>query len=303
MLKIRFKNFSPRQPAVVIGISILLLLITTVIAFALPNSNTIDGDPSDWSDATCTIDPGGADDETDPLRADITQFCIHLDDSFLYIFMAWDDTLPEDGDSTAGVRVDITGNGTYDFIILDTITDSGGSLSAGQVRIDTCDDDGDCGNGDLTCDDGGTPTCSSQGVLEDADDESPDPFSHTGNVCDGTDCLDDDAFVEIAIPWDVLDIDDPPDPQTFGNFGSFPSGPAQNPEDGTGTDGISCLPNGTCFPSTPTAITLINLTARSESGNLRNGTLFIALLLAVAAGAIFIALRKRSAPALTPNDD
>jgi hypothetical protein len=263
----------------------LMLVVVVGTVLAKPTAATIDGNISDWSDATCYSDPGGADDESSPMRADITRFCIHVDSSYLYVLLTWDDTLPNGGGSSAGVRLDINDDMVYDYIILDTISRSGSTLVANQARVHTCTA-GNCGNGGAVCDQGGSPTCSSLGVLEAVNNNSSDPFAHTSG-CDGTNCTTQDAFVEMAIPWSVFGMAGPPSPQTFGNYGSFPSGPAQAPKDSTGSNGISCTPTGGCFISSPTAVTLLSNEAIAVRGPLAVSLVALLGLVTV------LAVRKR----------
>jgi hypothetical protein len=258
------------------GVALLMVAAVVGVVFALPGPTTIDGNISDWLDTTCFADPGGGDDETAPMRADITRFCVYVDSGYLYVLMAWDDTLPNGGSSTAGVRLDINDDMIYDYIVLDTISRSGTVLTANKTHIHTCTA-GDCSNGGSICDQAGTPTCSSLGVLEGVTNNSTDPFDHTASGCSGPACEDFDAVVEIAIPWSAFGLSGPPAPQAFGNYGSYPSGPAQAPKDSNGTNGISCTPVGNCYISTPTAITLLSSEAVVTKGPL-------ALLLVALAG-------------------
>jgi hypothetical protein len=252
---------------VAIGIALLMVTAVVGVAFALPGPTTIDGNPTDWLDSACFTDPGGGDDESSPIKADITRFCVYVDSSFLYVLMAWDDTLPAGGGSSAGLRLDIDADQVYDYIVLDTIDRSSGVLIADQTRIHSCTA-GDCTNGGSVCNETGAVTCSSLGVLEAVDDSATDPFAHPASGCTGTSCETLDAFVEIAIPWSVFGLAGPPAPQAFGNYGSYPSGPAQAPKDSNGENGISCTPIGHCYISTPTAILLSSSEAVAIKGPL-----------------------------------
>ena len=243
---------------------ILLSLLVVGIAYALPTFATIDGNPSDWTNpsapATCAADPGGVDDEASPGRADITEFCVYLDSGYLYLMMAWDDTRFQQ-DSTAGTRVDVTGDGLYDFIILATQTK--GTSLAPEYSIGSCVA-GVCNNADDVCSSTNTARPPCTGAAAARGMTWVDPFTHTTDNCDGTNCTTQDGFVELAIPWALLGYAAPPNPQTFGNYGSYPSGPGQGIKDDTGANGLACRPDGTCYYSTPTAVELIELKASSQ---------------------------------------
>lgn len=53
---------------------------------------TIDGNFTDWAGKASLVDPGGADDEKTPSRADITEFRAYADSNGIYLLKAWDDT-------------------------------------------------------------------------------------------------------------------------------------------------------------------------------------------------------------------
>ena len=274
------------KKAIGVSISICLILMTVIVVWALPTGGTIDGNPGDWSDATCIVDDGGVDDEASPTRADITEFCAHVDSSYIYVLMAWDHTGFTGGNaSTAGTRLDITGDGAFDFIILGSLQSDPPTISS--YSVGSCPG-GACTNADDICSStgGGGGLCT--GALSGVGVTWDDPFDPTpghggGNVCGGANCTTQDAFLELAIPWSLLSLPGPPNPHVFGDFGSYPSGPAQAPKDtvNSNNNGIICLPDGTCYSSTPTAITVNMLEASSF-----NEFIFVGIGLGVAILAI-----------------
>lgn len=276
-----------------LSILIIALLLVTGIAWALPGPLTIDGDPSDWSDATCLVDEGGVDDESSPTRADITEFCAHVDATYMYVAMAWDHSAFQNA-STAGTRLDVDGDGLFDYIVLATLN---GSPVLEAYSIGSCDATGACGNSDDVCSStgGGGGFCT--GALAETSAQWVDPFGPTGRsggVCGGTNCTSVDAFVELAVPWSLLALGGPPNPHIFGDYGSYPSGPAQAPKDDVANgNGISCTPAGECYVSTPTAVTLGDLSAAPQSALLPALAMFGLLALAT------IALLARRAMSLS----
>ncbi len=71
---------------------------------ALAGHIVIDGWFTDWAAEACFSDPGLADDEASPARADITEFCSSAESGSLFMIMAWDDTRFQGGNaSTAAV--------------------------------------------------------------------------------------------------------------------------------------------------------------------------------------------------------
>lgn len=273
-----------------ISLFTLAILFTAGVVWALPTPASIDGDPGDWNDATCLVDEGGVDDETSPTRADITEFCAHVDTSNMYVAMAWDHTDFSGGNaSTAGTRLDVDGDGLFDFIVLatlehDSVSDS---LAIQKYTVGSCDAAGACTNTDDVCSSTGgggglcTGALSATSALWD-DPFDPTPGHGSGNVCGGANCTTHDAFVELAIPWSVLGLTGPPSPHVFGDYGSYPSGPGQGAKDAVSSgNGITCQPDGTCFVSTPTAVTIGFLGATPQRGFLF-AVLFGAGLLSVA---------------------
>ncbi len=252
------------------------------LAWALPAFGTIDGNPADWSDATCFTDPGGVDDERSPHRADITEFCVHSDASYLYLLMAWDDTGFSGGTaSTAGVRFDLNGDGVYDRFILATLDTE--PISGLAYSIGSCDGTGACNNANDICSSDGSGGGACTGAAGAANGNWDDPYDPTpghgaGGICSGTNCRTQDAFVELAVPWNLFNMPGLGTPFIFGNFGSYPSGPAQGAKDDTGANGIACQPDGTCFVSTPTAITLASFSASPAAGFAENPRLVIGLV-------------------------
>jgi hypothetical protein len=290
----------------------VLLVAAVGVASALPTFATIDGQPGDWTGTThppaaiCVPDTA-VDDEASPIRADITDNCLHIDAGYLYTLMAWDDTGIQGSASMARVRIDVTGDGLFDFIVLATLSGSPAQLD--EFAIGTCPG-GDCGNSQEVCagtaTGPGTCTCTvgptTHSAAAAAGITYPDywgPAGRNASNCSGPDCLVYDAFVELAIPWQILPVPDapagtyydgPPAPFTLGTYGSYPSGPAQAPKD-VGGGYITCLPTGICFESTPTAITL---TAQQvKSGSAAGWLASAGLLSLMAAGSTAVVLARR----------
>lgn len=257
-----------------------LVLVTSVV-WALPGPLTIDGDPADWSDATCLVDTGGADDETSPASSDITEFCAHVDGTYIYVAMVWDNTRFTSGGITSGSRVDVNADGLADYFILATMTGNPAVLSSYSVGSCTA---GSCTNTNDICD-----NCAA--VLADGSALWPDPFgARAGSVCTGTDCTLYDGFVEMAVPWSLLGLAGPPSPHVFGDFNSYPSGPAQAPKDTVADgNGISCDANGNCWVSGPTAV---NVSALGASAGASLALPLAAGVLLLAVGTVW-ALRRR----------
>lgn len=277
---------------IALTLSIVVLLFFAGIVWALPDATSIDGDPGDWSDATCLIDEGGADDETSPTTADITEFCAHVDDDYIYVAMAWDHTAFTGGNaSTAGTRLDVDADGLFDYNVLATLGDTPVEIQG--YSIGSCDATGACGNADDVCasDGGGGGPCT--GSLSAVSTLWQDPFGPTGrsgNVCNGDNCTSFDAFVELAIPWRLLGLTGPPNPHVFGDYGSYPSGPGQAPKDDVASgNGISCQPDGTCYVSTPTAITLAGMNVAGEVSSWQ----WVVALAVVALLALTVAITRR----------
>ncbi len=251
-------------------VAVCLVLVAVYPVAAKPTFSSIDGLAADWSDTTCMVDGGGVDDEAAPVRADINQFCAHVDATYFYVAMAWDNTAFTGGNtSTAGARLDIDGDGLFDFMALGTL--AGNPVSIQKYSIGSCPG-GSCTNADDVCASDGSGGGPCTGALAAVSTAWDDPFDPTpghggGSPCGGTGCTTSDAFIELAVPWSVLGLSGPPNPHVFGDFGSYPSGPAQAPKDDiAGGNGISCTPAGFCWVSTPTAILLSRLgTGSGES--------------------------------------
>ena len=217
--------------------------------------------------------------------------------------MAWDNTGFSGGNaSTAGTRLDITGDGAFDFIILGSLESDPPTLKS--YSIGSCPG-GACTNADDICSStgGGGGLCT--GALAAIGTTWDDPFDPTpghggGNVCEGTNCTSQDAFLELAIPWSLLSLPGPPNPHVFGDFGSYPSGPAQAPKDtvNSGNNGITCLPDGTCYFSIPTAITLNTLEAASANNLVLVGLGIGLLSLTIISMVLLIIRRHVKKPAL-----
>jgi hypothetical protein len=274
-------------------LAVILLLVTSV-AWALPTPVTIDGSPADWSDATCVVDTGGADDETSPARADISEFCAHVDSQYVYVAMTWDNTGFTGGNaSTAGSRVDVDADGVFDYFILATMAGNPAAVSGYSIGL--CDASGACTNSDGVCSSTGSGGGPCTGTLAASGALWTDPFGPAGrggNVCGGANCTSFDAFAELAFPWALLGLAGPPSPHVFGDYGSYPSGPAQAPKD-TAADGsgIACDPQGVCWISTPTAISLsaLDLTA---GGNPAPTAVLTGVLVLAAATFVVLASRR-----------
>lgn len=272
-----------------LSLLIALLVLTTGIVWALPDSTSIDGDPADWSDATCLVDGGGVDDESAPTRADITEFCAHVDATYMYVAMAWDHSGFQNA-STAGTRLDVDGDGIFDYSVLATL--NGDPAVIEGFAVGTCDTVGSCGNFDDICSSTGGVPCT--GALTAVSALWVDPFGptgRTGNVCLGTDCTSYDAFVELALPWSLLGLSGPPNPHIFGDYGSYPSGPGQAPKDDVASgNGISCQPDGTCYVSGPTAITLGGMEVSAQTGLM----VPVLAVLGVLMGMTMVVMRRRA---------
>jgi hypothetical protein len=186
----------------------------------------------------------------------------------MYVAMAWDNTGFSGGNaSTAGTRLDVDGDGLFDYIVLGTLNNDPATID--EFSIGACDASGACTNADDVCSSLGSGGGPCTGALAATSGTWDDPFDpapgHAGsNYCAGTNCGSQDAFIELAIPWTLVGLSGPPSPHVFGDYGSYPSGPAQAPKDVVANgSGIRCLPDGTCFVTTPTAITMASMSAGS----------------------------------------
>lgn len=248
------------------------ILVVSLMALAqaipvLAQGIIIDGTFADWAGKASLVDPGGADDETSPARADITEFRADSDSSGLYLLKAWDDTRFVGGqESTAGITLRTAGNAYYR--IYTTVQGNPGSVPLSSLDINSCTDS-TCASQSDVCDNTKGPTCT--GADAGSGTSWTDPFpGRTSPDCSGTNCGTQDTAVELYIPWSLIG-GAPGDGQfIFLQFGSYPSGPAQAPKDDTGPNGIACRNTGgtfQCYPSDPTVVTLKSFEASSSTMN------------------------------------
>ena len=266
--------------AIVLGVSLMgLVQVLPVLA----QSITIDGNFADWASIASFVDPGGADDEASPSRADITEFRADSASNGLYLLNTWDNTGFTGGQATtAGVTLRTAGNSYYR--IYTTAQGIPGSVPLSSLDINSCSDS--------TCQ-SQTDVCTGSGCSEAQAGSGTswiDPFSGRASPeCSGTNCGTQDTAVELYIPWSLIG-GAPGDGQfVFLQFGSYPSGPAQAPKDDTGPNGIECRNTGgtfQCYPSTPTVVTLMSFGALSSTMNAvpLAGIILAATLLTIAVG-------------------
>jgi len=241
----------------------IVFLITVVwVVPVLAQGITIDGNFADWAGKASLVDPGGADDETSPPRADITEFRADSDSGGLYLLKAWDDTQFTGGQATtAGITLRTAGNAYYR--IYTTAEGNPASVPLSSLDIKSCTDS-TCKTQNNVCTGSG---CT--GANAGSGTSWTDPFSGRASPdCSGTNCGTQDTAVELYIPWALIG-GAPGDGQfIFLQFGSYPSEPAQAPKDNTGSNGIACRNTGgtfQCYPSTPTVVTLQSFAASSST--------------------------------------
>ena len=266
----------------------LTILIVSLMALAqvipvLAQGITIDGNFADWTGKAALVDPGGADDETSPSRADI-EFRADSDSGGLYLLMAWDNTSFTGGQATtAGVTLR-TANNSY-YRIYATAQGNPGSVSLSGLEIKSCSDS-TCSSQTDVCNGSG---CS--GAQAESGTSWADPFSGRASPnCSGTNCGTQDTAVELYIPWNLIGGAPGDDQSAYLQFGSYPSGPAQAPKDDTGPNGIACQNSGgtfQCYPSTPTVVLLQSFESSSSTMNTVNlaGIVLAVSLLTTAIGA------------------
>jgi hypothetical protein len=247
---------------------IALLGFSMVLAATI----VVDGVFSDWDGVAGIVDPGGADDETAPGRADITVFRATADSGGIFLLMAWDDTaFTGGGASTAGVTLRTSGG--ENFRVYATAQGNPGTGLLEDLNITSCSDS-TCSSQSAVC--GGTGCTGSE--LQ-GGNSLVDPYSgRIDAACAGSSCGSMDTAVEMYIPWSLIGGVPAEGDTVFLRFGSYPSGPGQAPKDRGGENGFTCLNNaGTfdCYPSTPNAVTLSNFRAYSV---LSKPGLFIMLL-------------------------
>lgn len=269
---------------------VALILIAGAVPVLALSTMAIDGSFTDWVGNASFVDPGGADDETSPSRADITEFRAFADSGGLYLLKAWDNSSFTGGQATtAGVTLRTAANAYYR--VYTTAQGNPGAVQLSTMDVNSCSDS-TCSNQTDVCDGAG---CT--GGLLGSGTTWADPFTGRASPgCSGTNCGTLDTAVELYLPWALIG-GAPGDGQfIFLQFGSFPSGPAQAPKDDTGTDGISCRnTNGSllCYSSSPTLVRLSNFRAaalESKSLSLPGFALIISLIL----GAAGVVLRKKA---------
>jgi len=234
----------------------LLVLFLVVAHPALAEDPIhIDGSFSDWLDKVSVVDSGGPDDERAPSRADITEFRAYADENGLYVLKVWDNTGFTGGQaSTSGITFRNFRNNYYRIYTTAQGAPAGVPLSS--LDINDCQSDSTCARQIDYCQGTG---CTGAQLASNITWE--DPYAgRTPADCSGTNCNTLDTAVELFIPWSLLGGDPPEGLYIFLEFGSYPSGPAVAPKDTTGSIAITCQNTaGTfaCYPSTPTAITLL----------------------------------------------
>lgn len=250
---------------IVILISVML---TTGALLALPQSpQDMDGDHTDWtndSTVACFLDAGGVND-SNLKRADITEYCLHIDSSQtggLYLLMAVDDTEPKGAD--VRIVLDVNGDQTPDYSvenILDYTNNDG--LFIHGVSVSQCGD-ATCSLNSLNvlCDNSGATLCS--GTAEGYNNNWPSQFTSASNKCDGVDCVTDDGFIEMFVPWQWLG-GSPPASYIFALYYSAHSNGTEDTSTDSSGQGIGCNSSG-CYTSTPTAITLQSFSGFSDGG-------------------------------------
>ncbi|MBE2221289.1 MAG: hypothetical protein IAF02_07100 [Anaerolineae bacterium] len=257
-----------------------IIMLTHSVLMALPQSPLdMNNNYADWKGgtggaATCFVDEGGVDD-SNLNRADITEYCLHIDSSEtggLYLLMAMDDTEPQNAE--VRIVLDVDGNLTPDYSVSDTLSyhpRRGLSIDGGNVS--RCGDSAcTLNNLVLICDNGDDTVCT--GMTEGFNNNWPSAFR--SNKCDGVNCTTLDGFIEMFVPWQWLG-GTPPDSYLFGLYLSAHSGGTEDTSaDNTG-QGIACNANG-CYTSGPTAVTLQSFNAMSEKGMTIWPFLFIMLL-------------------------
>lgn len=260
----------------------MITVVWGVPVLAQSTGIAIDGIFDDWAGKAGLVDPGGADDETSPSRADVTEFRADSDSNGLYLLKAWDDTRFTGGQaSTAGITLRAADNSYYR--IYTTVQGNPGSVLLSSLDLNSCSDS-TCSSQTDVCDGSG---CS--GALVGSGTSWTDPFSgRTAPACSGTNCGTQDTAVEFYVPWSLIG-GAPGDGQSiFLQFGSYPSGPAQAPKDDTGANGIACRNTGgtfQCYTSTPTIVTLKSFGASSATNISHFSGIVAAFLLTTMIGA------------------
>lgn len=244
----------------------LMVMLTNGVLFALPQSpGGMDGDFADWKGGTggpaaCFADDGGVD-ETNLNRADITEYCLHIDPDEtggLYLLMAIDDTEPKN-DADVRIVVDTDGNQTPDYSVGNSFGKNG--LSIDGTSISSCSD-AECTLNQLVllCKNGGSNVCT--GTTEGFNNNWPSQF--TSSKCDGSNCATLDGFIEIFVPWQWLG-GTPPGSYLYGVYLSSHSGGTEDSSSDNTGQGVACNESG-CYTSGPTAVSLQSFYAVAEQG-------------------------------------
>jgi hypothetical protein len=222
---------------------IICLMAVGLTTSVLAQDIIIDGTFADWEGEPSLVDPQGADDETAPSRADITEFRASADSAGVYLLTAWDDT-GFSGATAAGVTVH-TASDTY-YRIYSTADGDPASVPLSSLDINSCTDS-TCGTQEDVCT--GTGCTNAQAG---SGTSWADPFAGRGSPdCSGASCGTLDTAVELYIPWDLIG-GVPTEGQTvFLQFGSYPAGPAQAAKDSSGPNGIRCTNEGGTFQCSP----------------------------------------------------
>lgn len=252
-------NFKFKSFGMVVLVACLLALAPAVVIFA-QGGIAIDGSFADWAGMTGLVDPGGADDETTPVRADITEFRANADTAGLFLAKAWDNTQVQ---PSTGAGITVRGaDGNY-YRVYSEAAGNPASVALSELQVDRCTT-ATCASTTLVCE---GAACT--GAQVGSSTTWTDPFAGRASpACAGTDCGTLDTGAEFYIPWSLIG-NAPTNGQTvFLQFLSYPTGPGAAPKDDTGSNGITCRNNNgvyTCYISDPTAVTLSSLEATSAA--------------------------------------
>ncbi len=245
---------------------------------------TIDGNFGDWSGQASHVDPGGADDFTNPARSDITEHRAYADSGGLYLLMAWDDTAFKGGNTVRGaVTVSrATGN---PYRVHATATGDPGNVPLANLRISQCGDAACSSETDVCTGNGCTgANIASATTWADPWAGRPSPDCQSAPLCG-----DYDLAAEMYIPWSLIGGVPGNGELVFLYYISFPSASANAPDDTTGPNGISCRNSGgtfNCYKSTPTRVTVSSVSVTSSMSPLVVVAL-IAASLALGGGVIW----------------
>jgi hypothetical protein len=249
-------NFSRLWIKIVVIIFAILVWVTPAFAASI----TIDGSFADWAGKAMLLDPGGVDDETSPLRADITEFRADSDSGGLYLLMAWDNTSFNGGNATTAGLTIRDAIGAY-YRIYATASNDPPTVPLSTLIVASCADSSCKKQTDLCAGSACTGALAGSGAT------LADPWAgHPIGNCSGINCNTLDTAVELYIPWTLVGGTPGDGQSVFIQFGSYPSGPAQAPKDDTGPNGITCKNVGgvfNCYSSTPTVVSLTGFQASS----------------------------------------